>query len=268
MSFRERIRHVIFRHDTRGSQAFDVILLLLIALSVLVVMLESIDSIDKVFHTELYYIEWAFTILFTIEYGLRIYSLAPHHWRYVKSFYGIIDLISILPTYLSIFIPASQALISVRGLRLLRIFRIFKLSNYFGEMDQLLAALRASRAKISVFLTAVLLIAVVVGTLMYLIEGDAGGFVNIPISIYWTIVTMTTVGYGDIAPVTPLGQIIASFLMIIGYGILAVPTGIVSSEMISSTRRALSVVCDQCGEDSHLKRAEFCHKCGAALPEF
>ncbi len=235
-------------------------------------MLESVQEIDEQYHDKLIMAEWVVTIIFTIEYFLRIICIRKPS-SYVFSFYGIIDLLSTIPLYLSYFIAGSQALLAVRALRLLRIFRILKLVRFLGEASMLKKALRESRAKITVFIYTVLILSVIMGTLMYLIESREAGFTSIPRSIYWTIVTLTTVGYGDIAPQTNLGQVIATFIMILGYGIIAVPTGIVTSEMAKQknnkeedTHRNTQV-CRYCAEDKHLEEAKYCHKCGNLLHE-
>lgn len=230
-------------------------------------MLESVKEIDKVFHNILLYGEWIITIFFTIEYIARVITVKKP-FKYIFSFYGIIDLISTIPLYLSFFIVGSQTLLTVRALRLLRVFRILKVTRYIGESNKLLNALKQSRIKIFVFLFAVIIIAIISGTLMYLIEGEKSGFNNIPISVYWSIVTLTTVGYGDIAPITPLGQLIASFIMILGYGIIAVPTGIVSAEYTRHSHDDVQLntqVCENCLEKLHEDKAKFCHHCGVDL---
>ncbi len=227
-------------------------------------MLESVKEIDKVFHNILLYGEWIITIFFTIEYIARVITVKKP-FKYIFSFYGIIDLISTIPLYLSFFIVGSQTLLTVRALRLLRVFRILKITRYIGESNKLINALKNSRIKIFVFLFAVLIIAIISGTLMYLIEGEESGFTNIPISVYWSIVTLTTVGYGDIAPITPFGQLIASFIMILGYGIIAVPTGIVSAEYSRHSHDDVQLntqVCRNCNEIEHNDDAIFCHNCG------
>ena len=264
MTLKERLHEVIFEADTREGKAFDIILLIAIFLSVLVVMLESVPSIHDTYYVELYIIEWFFTILFTVEYTLRIWIIKKP-WGYITSFYGIIDFLSILPTYLSLFIIGSQSLIVIRGLRLLRIFRILKLPRYIGESDFIIESLNRSRRKIAVFLFAVMLITVIFGTIMFLIEGPEHGFTSIPTSIYWAIVTLTTVGYGDISPGTVIGQMLASFIMILGYGIIAVPTGIVTAEMARSPLRTNTQSCPSCGESKHFNKADYCHHCGNLL---
>ena len=248
------------------GKIFDVVLLILIIFSIILVMLESVKEIDKVYHRILYYGEWIITIFFTIEYIARIITVKKPS-KYIFSFFGIIDFISTIPLYLSFFIVGSQTLLTVRALRLLRVFRILKITRYIGESNKLVSALKSSRVKIFVFLFAVVIIAIISGTLMYLIEGEKSGFTNIPISVYWSIVTLTTVGYGDIAPITPIGQLIASFIMILGYGIIAVPTGIVSAEYVRSTDNVQlnTQACSNCNELRHNDRAKYCHKCGVEL---
>ncbi len=230
-------------------------------------MLESVQKIDRVYHEILYYGEWIITIFFTLEYIARIITVKKPS-KYIFSFYGIIDFLSTIPLYLSFFIAGSQTLLTVRALRLLRVFRILKITRYIGESNKLVNALKYSRAKIFIFLFAVLIIAVISGTLMYLIEGAESGFTNIPISVYWCIVTLTTVGYGDIAPVTPLGQLLASFIMILGYAIIAVPTGIVSAEYAKSSDLAVHLntqVCSNCSKLQHNDNAKYCYSCGENL---
>ncbi len=264
-SLRSRLHEIIFEADTPAGKAFDVALLVLIILSVVAVMLESTSTIAARYGPWLRTFEWVVTILFTIEYLLRLYSVG-NPLRYARSFFGIVDLLAILPTYLSIFIPGAQTLLVIRALRLLRVFRVLKLAQFVGEASELRAALRASARKIIVFLGAVLTIVVIVGSMMYLIEGEANGFTSIPVSIYWAIVTMTTVGYGDIAPQTALGKILASAIMIMGYGIIAVPTGIVSVELAGVTRKKISTqACPQCGAEGHDADAVHCKYCGDKL---
>jgi len=264
-SFRSRLHEIIFEADTPAGKAFDVALLILIILSVIAVMLESTPAIAARYGPWLRTFEWVVTILFTIEYLLRLYSVG-NPLRYARSFFGIVDLLAILPSYLSIFIPGAQSLLVIRALRLLRVFRVLKLAQFVGEASELRAALRASARKIIVFIGAVLTIVVIVGSMMYLIEGEANGFTSIPVSIYWAIVTMTTVGYGDIAPQTPLGKILASAIMIMGYGIIAVPTGIVSVELAGVTRKKITTqACPQCGAEGHDADAVHCKYCGSTL---
>jgi voltage-gated potassium channel len=270
---RQRIYIVIYGTNTRAGKLFDIFLLIFILLSVVAVMLETVQEIDAKYHDVLMVAEWIFTILFTIEYILRIFS-TKKPWKYIFSFYGVIDLLAILPMYLSFFISGSNILASIRALRLLRLFRVLKLTNFIGEATSLKSALRASRAKITVFLFTVLIIAMVIGTLMYLIEGPRAGFTSIPRGIYWTIVTLTTVGYGDIVPLTAFGQFLSVIVMITGYGIIAVPTGIVSAEFtkqkikrqkVAKKSKKSGTVCPLCNAEKHLKEATYCHNCGTKL---
>ena len=261
-SLRLKLGRIIFEVDTPSSKAFDITLLIAISLSVVVVLLDSVTSLNEKYGELFYVLEWAFTILFTIEYILRIYT-ANKPFKYIFSFYGIIDLLSILPTYLSILLTGSHYLVVIRILRLLRVFRVLKLARFVGAGDTLRIALKNSRAKIIVFIEVVITIVVITGSMMYLIEGSENGFDNIPKSIYWAIVTLTTVGYGDIAPQTPLGQILASILMITGYAIIAVPTGIITTEMSKlSTKKEISKECPHCDTDGHDPDATYCNKCG------
>jgi voltage-gated potassium channel len=270
---RSKLHSIIYEADTPMGKLFDVVLLILIFISVILVMLESVTSIDTHYHEFLYFGEWVITIFFTIEYILRIITVKKTA-SYVFSFYGIIDLLSTIPLYLSFILAGSNALLAVRALRLLRIFRILKITRYLGEANKLNKALKDSKPKILVFLFAVLILSILAGTIMYLVEGEESGFVSIPISVYWCIVTLTTVGFGDIAPITPLGQFIAAIIMIMGYGIIAVPTGIVSAEYASKKTTTIddpdyvhvnSQSCQNCNENIHYDDAEFCHKCGTSL---
>ncbi|TFG51124.1 MAG: ion transporter, partial [Gemmatimonadales bacterium] len=228
--WRATLFRIIFGHDTLGGRRFDVVLIVAILVSVLAVILDSVQTIHTRYGSLLYAIEWGFTILFTVEYLLRL-SCARNAGRYATSFFGVIDLVAILPTYVSIVIPGSQAFLVIRVLRVLRVFRVLKLVEYLGEADVLMAALRQSRRKITVFILAVLALAVILGSLMYVVEGSANGYTSIPRSIYWAIVTLTTVGYGDISPQTNLGQMVAAAIMMLGYAIIAIPTGIVTLEL-------------------------------------
>lgn len=264
-NWRSRLSEIIFGTDTPAGKAFDVVLIWSIIFSVVIVVLESVHSIRDVYGEILYGIEWFFTILFTIEYILRLISV-KRPVNYATSFFGLVDLLAILPTYLSIFIPGSQSLLTIRALRLLRIFRVFKLTQFTREARMIMTALRASGRKIGVFISAVLAIVVIIGSVMYVIEGEKNGFVDIPTSIYWSIVTLTTVGYGDLSPHTPLGKALASFLMIIGYGIIAVPTGIVTVELSQTTQKqAVDRACPGCGVAGHSSDAKFCRGCGKKL---
>ena len=262
---RLRVYDIIFKADTPAGKAFDIALLWTILLSVLTVMLESVADISAEYGQPLRILEWVITLLFTAEYSLRIYC-APRPGRYIRSFFGLVDLVSILPTYLSFFIAGSQSLLVIRALRLLRVFRILKLVQYLREAHVLLNALKASRAKITVFLGSVLMVVLIMGATMYLIEGKENGFDSIPISMYWAIVTMTTVGYGDIAPQTVLGQVLAAVLMTLGYGIIAVPTGIVSAELVRSPNEGVRTqACPDCETQGHDFDATHCKYCGTKL---
>ena len=263
---RARLHEVIFESDTPAGRYFDLALIWLILLSVATVILESVREVREQYGSLLYALEWLFTILFTIEYSLRLLSVR-RPLRYARSFFGVVDLLAIIPTYLSIFVPGSHYLLVIRILRLLRVFRLLKLSEYVMEADTLRHALRASRRKISVFISAVVLLVVIIGALMYVIEGEANGFTSIPRSIYWAIVTLTTVGYGDLSPRTSVGQIVASIVMIIGYGIIAVPTGIVSVELAQAVRqkKVTGQSCPSCGAEGHDPDAICCKFCGVKL---
>jgi len=266
---REKIHEVIFEADTTAGKWFDIALMIMIVASVIVVMLESVGSIAVVHINLFFFLEWAFTIFFTIEYILRLYCVYSPR-KYATSFFGVIDLLAILPSYLSIFIYGSQYLLVIRALRLLRIFRIFKLVPFLQESQYILSALRASRAKITVFLFFIILITIIVGSVMYLIEGGTEGsnFTSIPRSIYWAIVTLTTVGYGDIAPTTEIGQFLSAIVMIMGYAVIAVPTGIVSAEIIRSDTDTIPTntqSCQNCCSDGHDDDADFCKYCGTEL---
>jgi voltage-gated potassium channel len=262
---RDRVHDVIFQHDAPIERAFDVAVIVAILASVVVVMLDSVASVAARWGPALLAAEWALTIVFTIEYLLRVWSTRDRT-GYVTSFYGVVDLLSVLPTYLGLLFPAGRVLLVVRVLRVLRIFRILKLANYVKEGATLAAALRASRYKITVFVTTVLIVVTIVGSLMYVLEGPPSGFTSIPTSVYWAIVTLTTVGYGDIAPATPLGKALASALMVLGYGIIAVPTGIVTLELQRAAgRTAETRRCEGCGNARHDPDASFCKYCGTAL---
>lgn len=260
---RKRIFIIIFRSDTPAGKLFDMSLLVMIVLSILSVFMESVASFRAEYGMAIYTLEWIFTILFTIEYALRIYS-SHRPLNYIFSFYGLIDLIAFLPTYLSLFLIGSHYLVVIRAFRLLRVFRILKLTRYIYEGNILKSALKASMYKIVVFLASVVTLVTIIGTLMYIIEGDKSGFTSIPMSIYWAIVTITTVGYGDISPQSPLGQLLASLLMIIGYGIIAVPTGIVSVEMARATEEAKKK-CPFCQSSIHSVNDNYCAQCGKQL---
>ncbi|MCB0402652.1 MAG: ion transporter [Flavobacteriales bacterium] len=263
-TWKKQLHEIIFEADTTAGKWFDIILLWSILLSIVTVMLESVESISVIHGQELRLIEWFFTILFTVEYIARIISTGKP-LKYIFSFYGIIDLVSILPTYFGIFISGTHTLSVIRSIRLLRVFRILKLAQFISEGNSLMVALRASRAKIVVFLFAVLSLTFILGTIMYLIESPESGFTSIPRSIYWAIVTLTTVGYGDIAPETVLGQTIASLIMIIGYAIIAVPTGIVGAEIARAKTSTNTQACPSCSREGHDDDAEFCKYCGSKL---
>jgi voltage-gated potassium channel len=269
--WRESLNTIIFGSETLKGKIFDLVLSFCILLSVLVVMLESIGFIHSRYTEELYIAEWFFTVLFTLEYGLRLITVR-RPWLYIRSFFGLVDLLAILPSYILLVMPGGQGLLTIRILRLLRIFRIFKLSEYLTEAQLMMAALSRSFRKITVFLYAVLMLVVVFGTLMYVVENSEAGFTSIPVSIYWAIVTMTTVGYGDISPQTPLGQFLASLIMIMGYGIIAVPTGIYSAELIKSYSDSEAKIrndaCPDCGKTGHDFDAEFCKYCGHRLDDY
>lgn len=262
---RARLREIIFEADTRAGRIFDLALIWSILISVAVVMLDSVRAVRVMHHELLIAVEWFFTILFTIEYLLRLGCIGRPA-RYATSFFGAVDLLAILPTYLSIFFPGSQYLLVIRILRVLRIFRVLKLVQVLDEADVMTRALRASSRRILVFFSTVLTLVVIFGSVMYLIEGEEHGFTSIPRSIYWAIVTMTTVGYGDISPATAFGQIVASVVMMLGFAIIAVPTGIVASEMTRAGNRPVSTqVCPQCAREGHDLDARFCKQCGGLL---
>lgn len=262
---RKRLYEIIFESDTPAGKLFDILLIIVIIVSVVVVMLDSVRSVRDDWLVLLRTSEWIFTILFTIEYGLRIYCV-NRPFKYIFSFFGVVDLLAIIPTYFAIIMPATAYLVVIRVLRILRVFRILKLGAYLGEADILIVSLKASRKKIEVFLFTVMMLVIVFGSLMYLIEGEENGFTSIPRSIYWAIVTLTTVGYGDIAPRTNFGQVMASIIMICGYSIIAVPTGIVSTEMFyASGRKKNSSLCSECGSRFHEEDSLFCRHCGHAL---
>jgi voltage-gated potassium channel len=267
---REKLHEIIFEADTPAGKIFDIGLLITIAASVLVVMLESIAPLQKKYSEIFLILEWTFTILFTIEYALRLYSVY-RPMKYATSFFGVVDLLAILPTYLSLIVQGTHYLIVIRALRLLRVFRILKLGHFLKEGDVIMKALLASRAKITVFLTFVMLMVVIIGSIMYLIEGDSNdSFSSIPRGIYWAIVTLTTVGYGDITPTTAIGQFFSAVVMILGYAIIAVPTGIVSAEFISEMREDLgnnTQACRYCGREGHADDAVYCKYCGEILNE-
>jgi voltage-gated potassium channel len=265
-AWRENLRVIIFEADTRYGKIFDVALLVAILASVAAVMLDSVEGIRARFGHQLDIVEWIFTLLFTVEYGLRLVSV-PRASHYARSFFGVVDVLAILPTYLSLLLPGAEHLLVIRGLRLLRIFRVFKLGRFLGEASIIADALTNSRHKITVFLGTVMILVTILGTAMYLIEGQEHGFTSIPASVYWAIVTMTTVGYGDMAPGTPLGKGLASLVMIMGYAIIAVPTGIVTAEIVETAagKRVTTRCCPHCMSEGHERKAEYCKDCGKPL---
>jgi len=267
-AWRDSINEIIFGSETKMGKAFDIVLILSIVCSVLVVMLGSVEEIQIKYDELFLYLEWFFTILFTLEYVLRLISV-QRPLLYARSFYGIVDFLSIVPTYLSLFIPTVKYMLVIRILRLLRIFRVLKLTAYMGEAQVLMGALRKSSRKIIVFLYTILTLVVVFGSFMYVVEGSEAGFTSIPKAMYWAMVTLTTVGYGDIAPQTTLGQSIASFIMIMGYGIIAVPTGIYSAELIKTyhPEKITNKACGDCGKIGHDTDAEYCKYCGHFLDD-
>ena len=264
--WRTQLHNIIYESNTSAGKAFDICLLLMIVGSIVVVMLDSIESYHNKYGDFFYVLEWVFTILFTIEYILRLITISKPV-QYVFSFLGIIDLLAIIPSYLSIFFGGAQSLLVLRALRLLRIFRIFKLTHFLTEMEFLKVAVASSLKKISIFMLVVLSLVIILGSIMYLVEGKENGFTSIPESIYWAIVTITTVGYGDISPVTPWGKFIASIMMFLGYGIIAVPTGIVTTEMAMAVRskQEKHETCPGCGKEGHDGDAVFCKYCSTML---
>ncbi len=263
--FRQKVHIIIYGVNTFYGKLFDLILLGLIFLSILLVMLESVKSLDAKYHTFLHVSEWIITVFFTIEYILRIISTKKPK-EYIFSFYGIIDLIAILPMYLSFFIPGSQVLAVVRALRLLRLFRILNLTSFTGQESHLKLAIKASRKKITVFIYFIIIVSCLLGALMYVVEKGENGFQSIPDSIYWVIVTLTTVGFGDITPITAVGKIIASLIMVMGYGIIAVPTGIITAEYANAiNNKKQKRDCQHCGKSDHREQSIYCYNCGFEL---
>lgn len=267
--WRQRWYVVIFESDTPKGKAFDIALLVAIVGSLFVIMLETVESIVQHSPSLFVGLEWFFTVIFTIEYAVRL-TIVRKPLKYALSFYGLVDLISILPSYLALVMGGAQYFIVIRSLRLMRVFRVLKMVRFLGEARVLSEALRSSRPKIIVFIIAVVCSTFIMGTLMYMVEGPENGFKSIPVAIYWCIVTLTTVGYGDISPQTPLGQLLASVIMILGYGIIAVPTGIVTSELNKSSHSANEAAhkrkCENCGKTGHIPDAIYCRNCGAELP--
>lgn len=274
ISFKNRLKHIVFETDTPAAKAFDVVLVVAILVSVLIVLLASVPALWEKYEGLFIVLEWTVTVLFTIEYGMRVWLTRPS-LKYVFSFYGLIDLLSTIPTYLSLFIPGSQSLLVIRLLRVLRIFRILKMGRYISEARIIAEALKASIYKITVFIVTVLVLVTILGTMMYLIEGSQTDsmFTSIPMSIYWAIVTLTTVGFGDIVPQTVLGQIMASIIMLMGYAIIAVPTGLVTAEFIRTDikknagvdRSIQQLFCKNCGEQLMAPDSKFCSECGTAV---
>lgn len=265
MSLRQRTYRVIFEAETPGGKAFDIALLVAIVASIVIVVLESVESVAADYGPQLEVLEWVVTLVFTLEYGVRL-LVSPRPARYAFSFFGAVDLLAIVPTYLSLLFTGSQALAVIRGIRLLRIFRVLKLGRFLGEGEILLTALAASRFKITVFIGSVMSGVLIVGSAMYLVEGPERGFANIPEGMYWAIVTLTTVGYGDLVPSTPLGKALAAFIMVLGYGVIAVPTGIVSAEIaVASRDHENSRYCSHCQLEGHDRDARYCRRCGATL---
>lgn len=266
-SWKEKLFTVIFEAETKAGKNFDIVLLILIFISIILVMIESVPSLLKEYSRHLYIAEWVITILFTIEFIMRL-IVVKKPWKYMTSFYGVVDLLSILPTYISIFFPHSQFLIVIRALRLMRVFRIFKLTRFVRESMTIVLALKASARRIMVFLSFIVLLSIILGALIYVVESPENeSFSSIPQSVYWSIVTITTVGYGDISPVTPLGKLIASLIMLLGYAIIAVPTGIVTVELSKSARTEAAEAhsCPSCGHGGHDPDAKYCKFCGHVL---
>jgi len=265
-SLRDRWRHIIFGTDTPAGRWFDQLLILAIIASVVAVTLDSVQSIHQGHGTLLYAAEWFFTLLFTLEYIIRLW-VSDRPLRYARSFYGVVDLVSVIPTYLSLLLPGANYLLTIRALRVLRVFRVLKLAHLMDEANQLGSTLVRTRRKIGVFMFAVVVVIIIFGSLMYVVEGPANGFTSIPRSIYWAIVTITTVGYGDISPQTPFGQAVASLAMITGYAIIAVPTGIVTAEMSRAHMvKRYERECPNCHRHDHDPDARFCKQCGTGLP--
>ncbi|QHI34802.1 Cyclic nucleotide-gated potassium channel [Kordia antarctica] len=266
--WKAKLHEVIYEADTPAGKLFDIVLMILIFASILLVMLESVNEFAESHGKLLNIAEWIITVLFTLEYFARIISIRKPK-EYIFSFYGIIDFLSTIPKYLSVFIVGSQSLVALRALRLLRVFRVLKLARYIGASNNLMKALKASKTKIGVFIMFILILCTILGSVMYLVEsGEESGFTSIPRSIYWAIVTLTTVGYGDIAPHTALGQLIASIVMILGYGIIAVPTGIVTAEFATMDKTKIDLntqSCQHCAAEGHKANADYCFHCGESL---
>ncbi len=263
--WKTKLHQVIFEAETRSGKVFDVVLLIAILISVHVVIFDSVDWLHADYGTVFYVAEWGFTILFTVEYVLRL-ACVRQPWRYATSFFGIVDLLAVIPTYLVFFLGGTHSLLVIRGLRLLRLFRILKIARFSTEAEILLQAVRASRPKITVFVGTVMMVVIIMGTVMHLIEGPEHGFPDIPAGIYWAVVTLTTVGYGDLVPHTMLGRMVSSLIMVLGYGLIAVPTGIVSVELAHATQLSVSTrSCPSCAREGHDLDAVFCRFCGKKL---
>lgn len=266
-ALKQRLYSIIFGHDTPAGKFFDLILIYSIIASVFIVVLDSLSTISGNWDFFLKCLEWAFTLFFTLEYATRIYC-SPNRWRYIFSFYGLVDLLSIVPTYLSLFVADASYLLIIRVLRVLRVFRVLKLVRYLSEANVLARSLLMSRRKILVFFSVVLVLAMIFGSLMFIVEGPENGFTSIPRSIYWTIVTITTVGYGDITPHTILGQIISTMVMLTGYSIIAVPTGVFTAEISQEMQRQRQLKsCQNCERSGHERDSDYCRYCGAKLPD-
>lgn len=262
--FREKLHTIIYEADTRAGKFFDITLLIVIFISIVAVMLESVASVKIVYGYELAVIEWIVTILFTLEYIARAISVREP-LKYIFSFYGMVDLLATIPKYVGLIFPGTGFFIAIRAIRLLRVFRILKLVHFVGAGNQLITALRKSQTKIAVFIFGVVVLCIIMGTLMYMIEGPSSGFTSIPTSVYWTIVTLTTVGFGDITPVTPLGQFLSVVIMIMGYGIIAIPTGLVTAQFMNEKAHLNTQACPNCAANQHRDDAKFCYNCGTAL---
>lgn len=261
---RKELYQIVFETNTRAGRVFDIALIVCIVLSIVIVALDSVEELQVEYGPLLNALEWIMTGLFTFEYALRIYILDERK-KFIFSFYGIVDLLSLLPAYLGLLITGAHALLVIRSIRLMRVFRILKLAQFVGEGRVLARALKSSSYKISVFLVAVVTVVMISGTFMFMLEGKENGFTSVPQGIYWAVVTLTTVGYGDISPVTPMGKLFASVIMILGYAIIAIPTGIVSAEMVKSNKEERSIKCKVCSGEDHDTDAVFCKHCGAKL---
>ncbi|MHA6206018.1 ion transporter [Dyella soli] len=264
--WRARWFHVIFRHDTAPGRLFDLVLMVAILLSILVAVLDTVEDLHAPLGSVFYALEWLFTIAFTLEYVVRLLVIS-HPRRYALSFYGIVDLMAVLPTYLTLLAAGGPHLMVIRALRILRVFRVLKMTRYVGEADMLWTTFLRARPKILVFFSTILTLVLIFGSLMYLIEGPENGYANIPLSMYWAVVTMTTVGFGDITPHTTLGRIVTSLIMLLGYSIIAVPTGIFAAELATGIRKAQQQTCPHCQLPDHQPDARYCRGCGAPLQQ-